>query len=79
MWIPSFGKFGELESVLGTRSQRRLVHPGGLISVWNEAVLVVEDVLQEQRVLAIKVKGVNDDFVWAFANVHGPNVEADTG
>ena len=30
---------------------------GGLISVWNEEVLVVEDVLQVQRVLVIKEWG----------------------
>lgn len=27
--------------------------------------------------LAIKVRGVNDGFVWAFANFYGPNVEVE--
>lgn len=26
------------------------------------------------RVLSVKVHGVNDGFVWAFGNVYGPNV-----
>ena len=32
--------------------------------------------MQSQRVLAIKVRGVSDGFVWIVANVYGPNVEA---
>ena len=50
---------------------------GSLISIWKEEVLSVDSVMQTQRVLAIKVLGASDGFVWVVANVYGPNVEAD--
>ena len=50
---------------------------GGLISIWNEDVLLVEDVFLAKRVQAIKLRGVSDGFVWAIANVYGPNVLSD--
>ena len=50
---------------------------GSLISIWKEEVLSVDSVMQTQRVLAIKVLGASDGFVWVVANVYGPNVEAE--
>ena len=34
---------------------------------------------QADRVLAVKVRGVNDGFVWVFGNVYGPNVQLERG
>ena len=46
---------------------------GGLISVWNDDILKMEDVLKNQRVLAIKFSCVRGGFTWIGANVYGPN------
>ena len=46
---------------------------GGLISVWNDNILKMEDGLKTQRVLAIKFSCVGGNFLWIGANVYGPN------
>lgn len=46
---------------------------GGLIPVWNDDILKMDDVLKNQRELAIKFSCVRGDFTWIGANVYGPN------
>lgn len=50
---------------------------GGLICIWNKEVLLIEDVLKAPRLLAIKVHDISKGFIWAIANVYGPNYETD--
>lgn len=45
---------------------------GGLITIWNNNLLKVEDINRSQRVLAIKFRNIKEDFLWAAANVYGP-------
>lgn len=50
---------------------------GGLISIWNEKVLVREYVLSSPRVLAIKFCLVVDNVLCAMANIYGPNEDSE--
>ena len=52
---------------------------GGLISICNDEVLVVEEDVLTERELAVKLRGVGDGFVWALGNVYGPNVQSKRG
>lgn len=46
---------------------------GGLISVWDDGLLKMDDVFKSQRMLLVKFSSIKDDFSWAGANVYGPN------
>lgn len=45
---------------------------GDLISIWNNNLLRIKDVIKSQRVLATKSWSIKDD--WAVENIFGPNV-----
>lgn len=46
---------------------------GGLISIWKESSLCVEDVYKDPRVFALKLSSIQTGFKWAAANVYGTN------
>lgn len=45
------------------------------VAIWNGDYLKKLDVLKENRILAIKFLSLADNFIWAVANIYGPNEE----
>lgn len=48
-----------------------------MMCICNEEAIVVEDVFHAERVLGVKLRRVDDGFLWALANVYGPNVQSE--
>lgn len=49
----------------------------GLISIWDDKLLCGEGVVKTQRILATKLRSMQDNFGWVMANVYGPNAEGE--
>lgn len=49
----------------------------GLISIWDDKLLCGEGVVKTQRILATKLRSMQDHFGWVMANVYGPNAEGE--
>lgn len=48
---------------------------GGLLIIWENRRICGEGVAKSQRILAVKMRSLGEDFTWVVAIVYGPNEE----
>lgn len=64
MLFASFVTYGVRKAVAGIGCRQKVLR-GGLVTIWDNKVIREEEVVKSQRILAIKVRSLGDDFPWA--------------